>query len=522
MGKFILGIHSGHDASACLMKDNKIICAIAKERITRKKHDSGEPIECIEYILSSYGLNKNDIDLVIRCNWFDSSEINDNYYKCFKNVIIMKNHHLFHAYAASLSIDTPESLIVIMDGRGCRPQDNGEKYNNNDLFETESIYLYKNSNIVPLEKKYSKYYKNKYQWGSHIDSLGYLYSAVSKIIFENKYAAGKVMALASLGGKNEYIPSIFTKSKEFIVNNDWLEFVNSLEMPINWNSKIAKDLSYSIQNGLEEYYSLRISEIISKHNIKNITLGGGVALNCKNNGILANNSIVENCSVFCASGDDGLSIGAAVWAYRNIFKEQDKILWDIGMGKNYFLNENKNRDELALNIALLLVANKYVGIVSGGSEYGPRALGNRSILANPSKSETKDNLNINIKQREVFRPFGGMILAKNLEKITDEKLASPHMLSAVHVKNNVLEQVGALTHIDGTIRLQIIDDTSSLCGKILEKFEELSGSIILLNTSFNAKGEPIVETEAQAIKCAKNIGLDYIVVGERLLKTDNL
>ena len=128
MKRYVLGVHSGHDSSACLFCDNQLVIAIEKERLSRKKHDSGEPIECIEYILKEAELEYSDIDLVVRVNWFNSNELNDEYYKVFKNVIVRYEHHLFHAYAVTLVMDG-EGIIYIVDGRGCRPKDNGEKSN---------------------------------------------------------------------------------------------------------------------------------------------------------------------------------------------------------------------------------------------------------------------------------------------------------------------------------------------------------------------------------------------------------
>ena len=521
MTNYILGIHSGHDASACLLKDNEIILAIAKERLTRVKHDSGEPIECIEYILKHAGLKKTDISLVVRNNWHDSTEINDIYYKDFPNVIIKYDHHLFHAYAASLVSTNKKSLILISDGRGARPQDTEDHLSHKDSeYETESIYCLENQKITSLEKYFNKYTANKFFWGSHIESLGYAYAAISKIVFKSSHAAGKIMALASLGKKNKRIPVpfLYDSKQPFIINSSWIQYLEKLDFTVSWDSQLAKDLAYNIQLGLELYFKHRIDSLTKKYQIKDVLLGGGVALNCKNNGLLANAKNINSLGVFCASGDDGLSIGAAVWALRNKFNNYDLVRWKPNLGHTY---DMPSTDILtAKKIAQLLMNNKFIGIFLSGSEFGPRALGNRSILASPTDINNKHNLNKFIKKREAFRPFGGIVLAKNLDKLTDDKLASPYMLSAAKISSKYKDLLPALVHYDGSIRLQIINDESSFIFSILNEYEKISGCIALINTSFNGHEEPIVESPDDALISAQMNQLDYLFLNKDLIKIE--
>lgn len=515
MSRYIIGVHSGHDSSACLFKDNVLINAIAKERLTRKKHDSGDPVECIEYLLEISKINKSDIDMVIRCNWYDSTELKNEYYNDFKNVIINKNHHLFHAYALTLVNPDTDMLILILDGRGCRLED-AEKKNKTgkNLFESESVYKTYKNKVIQLEKRYSEHFPNLYKWGSHLDSVGYAYAAVSKAIFQSSNAAGKVMALASFGKKNKNIPDVFCFGEDFEINKKWLSFIESLSFPIPYESSTAKDLSYSIQNALEKYIFSRIETLVQKYSIKTVGISGGVALNCTNNGIIANLLTIEDLFVFPASGDDGISIGAAVWAIRELLNDNRKIEWKIGLGKVY--RETVHNNQEVKKLIKLLMSGECIGLFENGSEYGPRALCNRSIIADASRIEMKNHINLNVKQREPFRPFGGVVLEKNLKLLTNDKLASPYMLSAAKIKPEYQHIIPALVHADGTVRLQIVSDKNMIIYKILEEYELETGRIVLINTSFNAKGEPIVETESEAMLSAKKMGIRYVMISGTL------
>ena len=520
MARYILGVHSGHDSSACLVKDDIILYAIEKERLTRKKHDSGDPTECIEYLLEAAGILPRDISLVVRNNWFDSKELNDDYYLKFPNVIINKNHHLFHACATSLLVpEGMKALIWVVDGRGCRPQDCGFAEESPNLFEAESVYCTFNGQIKSLEKIFAEYRPKAFKWGSHIDTIGYAYSAVSKTIFADSNAAGKIMALAAFGHEDENIPHVLS-GEDNLINEEWLRFINSLPSPLAWCTTVAKNLSFSVQNALEVYAQKRIAGLVEKYACKNICIGGGVALNCKNNGRLANASNVENLFLFPASGDNGLSVGAAVWAVRNIFKDYSPLAWRYDLGKIYAPCVY-SRDDIEKAVDLLTFG-KVVAIFENGSEFGPRALCNRSLLAAATALAIKVRLNTKIKQREPFRPFGGIILGKNLSRITDEKIPSDLMLSAIHVRENILRQYPALPHEDNTIRMQIVRNENSSAYKILSLYEKKTGNFLLINTSFNSKDEPIAETPAEAETCAKKIGTDALLLNGKLINDFDL
>lgn len=523
MDRYILGVHSGHDSSACLYKNNQLLYAIARERLTRNKHDSGEPIECIEYLLKAAGITYNQISLVVRVNWYDSTEINDDYYKKFSKVIVRYEHHLFHAYAASLAAKFDKTLIYIMDGRGCRPVDNGcSSLSEEDLFEAESLYLLDNGEITELqaEKKYAVHEsasKHKYKWGSHMDSIGYAYADVSRLIFKDYNAAGKVMALAAYGVGNADVPECLYFDKKLHVRKEWLDYLNSQDYPLSYELQTAKNIACALQFELESYIQTRIKYFSEKYNVLDFCFSGGVALNCLNNGKLINSGLINSLGLFPASGDDGISIGAGLWAIRKIFKDKSKIEWDYALGKSY--GEICYDESVLFQVIKDIHDDKIIGLFEGGSEYGPRALCNRSIIASAKSKNMKDRLNLQIKHRENFRPFGGVILERNLKKITDDRIASPLMLSAINIKPEMIDYMPALVHKDNTVRIQVIyeNQNKKLIWKILDYLEKKYGELVLINTSFNGKGEPIVESQSDALLSAKRMKLEYVYMnGEKV------
>lgn len=507
----IIGVHSGHDASACLLIGNAVVGAITKERITRIKHDAGDPSACVDYLLEHAELTPSDIDLVVRSDWHDATNLDESYYDRFPLVERTLRHHLLHAWCSSIMASRHPSLVLINDGRGCRAQDNGGALTEPGLFEVESVYLHDNGKLTELEKLYRPYFSKRYSWGSHIDSVGYAYAAVSKKIFGSSHAAGKIMALAALSERTYDFPApfLFGDAAPFAVNPDWLGFLQRCPERIAWQTPLAADLAHAIQKGLESYFAFRTESLVRKYQCRDLLLGGGVALNCKNNGLLANADWIDSVDVFPACGDDGLSVGAAVWALRERFNDYRPIDYRVHPGANYDTAANASA-AVVEQIASALACGKTVGIHQGGSEFGPRALGHRSILSSAQDLAYKERLNGQIKCREAYRPFGAIVLRRNVGKLTRDALAGPNMLSAAAIIPAARADYPALIHADNTIRLQVIEEDGGLMHRILAAYERITKRVALINTSFNGRDEPIVETPAQARSCAKKIGLDYL------------
>lgn len=513
MSRRIIGVHRGHDASACLLVDNVLVGAIARERLTRRKHDHGDPVECVDYLLANFRLTPADIDLVVCSDWHDATGLRQDRYCRFARVEKTRRHHLLHAYAASVMAPVGSALVLVADGHGCRPEDNGVVGIEPGLFEIESVYRHEGGRLTALEKAYRPYYNKRYSWGGHIDSLGYAYGAVSKKIFGSSHAAGKVMALAALGSRTHEIPAPlrFGLGQTFGVNQEWLAFLQACPDHIDWDTPLAADLADAIQQGLEAYLAFRSQQLVQTYQCRDLLLGGGVALNCKNNGFLANATWMHSVNIFPAAGDDGLSVGAAVMALRETFGDYRPIVYQVSQGASYAAPMARGVP-VAQTLARLLADGNTVGIFQGGSEFGPRALGYRSILSSAADVALKTRLNTQIKCREPFRPFGGIVLRANLNQLTADALAGPNMLSAARMTDTSRAQYPALAHTDGTVRLQVVEEDGCLLHQILVAYEGLTGRVALINTSFNGCGEPIVETPAQARVCAATIGLDHLYV----------
>ena len=517
----IIGIHSGHDASACLLVGNELVGAIAKERLTRRKHDHGDPTECVDYLLSHFDLLPSDVDLVVRSDWHDASNLCQSWYDRFPRVQKTQRHHLLHAYAASVMAAPGSGLVLVCDGRGCRPQDNGLPGTGEALYEVESVYRHDRGRLTELEKVYRPYFRQRYPWGSHIDSLGYAYAAVSKKVFGSAHAAGKVMALAALAPRAHDVPEplLFGNDRDFVVNPEWLSFLQQCPERINWNTPLAADLAAAVQTGLEKYLAWRTRLLAQTHGCADFLLGGGVALNCRNNGLLANAPWVHSLDIFPAAGDDGLSVGAAVMALREEFDDHRPIEYGVSQGAEAgSVLSATVTTQVARCIAGLLVNGKVVGVFQGGSEFGPRALGYRSILSAATQPAFKTRLNDCIKRREAFRPFGGIVLRSRLGMLTRDALAGPNMLSAAAMTEAAQARYPALAHIDGSVRLQVVEEDGGLLHQILAAYETLSGGVALINTSFNGPDEPIVETLAEAKRCAAAIGLDHLYAHGAVMK----
>lgn len=511
MSTRIIGVHSGHDASACLLVDNVVVGAIARERLTRRKHDQGDPVECVNYLLAHFGLAPADIDLLVCSDWHDAIGLHKDRYSQFARVEKTRRHHLLHAYAASVMAPAGPALVLVADGRGCRPEDNGVAGMAPGWFEVESVYRHEGGRLTLLEKAYRPYYSKRYAWGSHIDSLGYAYAAVSKKIFGSSHAAGKVMALAALAPRAHDIPAPlhFGSDQAFGVNPDWLAYLEACPDHIDWDTPLAADLADAIQRGLEAYLAFRTRQLAQSHQCPDLLLGGGVALNCRNNGLLANAAWLGSVDIFPAAGDDGLSVGAAVMALRETFGDYRPIVYRVSQGASYAA-PMKQDPQAAQALARLLADGHAVGVFQGGSEFGPRALGYRSILSSAADPVFKTRLNARIKRRESFRPFGGIVLRANLDQITHDALAGPNMLSAARMTDPARARYPALAHVDGSVRLQVVEEDGCLLHRVLAAYEDLTGRVALINTSFNDRDEPIVETLAEARACAAATGLAYL------------
>lgn len=543
--------------------DGKIVAAAEEERFTRLKHDSSFPINSIVFCLKFAQLQITDVSSIVFYDhpylkferiletilsttphsfkqfcfmfqeWFQGEKINfeNKIKKSLKNKfhvkklpsIIFLTHHFSHASSAFFPSPFNEAAVLCIDGVG--------------EWATTSAWIGSGNSITPL-------------W--QIDfphSLGLLYSAFTSYLgFKINDGEYKVMGLAPYGNPvyKERIYDHLIRVKDdgkFRLNLDYFNFHKGLTMtnetfhslfdgpPRNKNDELTqrhKDIAKSIQVVLEEVVLKLVLEVKKQTGLKNLCLAGGVALNCVANGRIRDLGIFENIWVQPAAGDSGGGLGAALGYYfqelnhrreiedtdsmQNSYlgpsysnQEIEKILKDHNL-KYHYLDDGILLEKLSND----LNSQKVVGWFNGRMEFGPRALGARSILADPRSPDMQKNLNLKIKYRESFRPFAPSVLEEDRQLFFENSIKDPYMLFTTKVAEYA-RKIPAVTHVDYSARVQTLKEKANpRYYKLLSKFKEISGMGVLVNTSFNIRGEPIVCTPIDAIKCFLNTEMDVL------------
>ena len=593
----ILGISAFyHDSAAALVIDGEIISAAQEERFTRKKHDADYPFNAIEFVLKNSNLKLNDIDHIV---FFEKPLLKFNRLvktylasapkglasfltampiwikeKLFqkrmlfkllkkhdenfnnKDKIFFSEHHFSHAASAFYPSPFDEAAILTIDGVG--------------EMATTTLAIGKNNKIEIVKEIHFPH------------SLGLLYSAFTYYCgFKVNSGEYKLMGLAPYG-QPKYKDIIFKKLLDvkddgsFKLNMEYFNYTVGFTMT---NSKFSKlfgqkkrdaktekltqfhmDIASSIQNVIEEIV-LKLARSISKETqIKNLCMAGGVALNCVANGKLLKENFFQDIWFQPASGDAGGSLGAALafWYYE--LKKERKVSPSDSMKGSFlgpsFSNESikktlnslgakfkeLNEESLISIVAEELNNNKIIGWFQGKMEFGPRALGARSIIANPKSKEMQRNLNLKIKYRESFRPFAPSILREELNHWFELDCDSPYMMLVADIKkeiqipmkeseeslfgieklNVIRSSIPAVTHVDYSARIQTVHEkTNKRYYKLLKKFKEITNCPILVNTSFNVRGEPIVCSVRDAFNCFMGTELDLLVCENFILYKDN-
>jgi len=537
------------------MKDGRIVSAACEERFNRKKNSPDFPINAINYCLQAGDLTINDIDYIgfyekpflkfyrvvlshLRAwpfslrnfletmpNWLQDRLIIPLVLKKelgFEGKTLFIKHHLSHAASAFLVSPFEAAAILTADGLG--------------EWATMSYGAGK-ANTIKILKEIQ-----------FPDSLGLLYTAVTTYLgFEALRGEGKVMGLAAYG-ESRYL----NKFKEmasvkpdgsFMVDQRFFGFNKGSRMYSNRliktlgkdrkpQDKIEQrhcDIAASLQKFTEDTLIIIANNLYNETKLDKLCLAGGLFLNC-----LINNKILENTpfkEIFIqpAAGDSGAALGAASYIYQSILKnDRNYIMSDAYLGPDFSANQIKrvllnngvdfkelNDSELFKHIAKQISQNKIIGWFQGRMEFGPRALGNRSILADPRNPKMKDLLNEKVKKRESFRPYAPAVLEEKVTDFFESKQFSPFMLLAANVKEDKKAIIPAVNHIDGTARVQIVSRyTNPKFWHLIKEFENITGVPVIINTSFNLKGEPIVCTPEDAISCFKRSQMDCLVLGK--------
>ncbi len=568
---YVLGINAyDHDVSACLLRDGEIAFAISKERITGEKHDTGFYEKVVDYCLEAEGISMDDLDVVVRNCYIlpvedmekrllydDYPELLDeneriqakkNPLFCSKSdKVLTISHHLAHAYSAFAVSPFDEGVVMVVDGVGSYCSDVMEKYTETEKSEplareSESYYIFNGSEIETLKKIWLKPTRGFLSDEFYImPGLGALYSRVSNYIFADWNTCGEVMGLAPYGRSGQFRPLLEIKDGVLEIP-DWTDELNKPWVPEtdqDWEDSPSKqhweDMAWQVQHDTEDVLLHRAKWLRETTGAKNLCIAGGVGLNCVANGRILREAGFDNVWIQPAAGDDGIAIGCAYYGHLAVLKGQRSfVMKHANLGRKYtddhalkFLDKGLIRLEtkktpssnICRDTAELISEGHVFGWFQGGSEFGPRALGNRSILADPREAKMKDIINEQVKHRQPFRPFAPIVLAERAEEIFEDCVESPFMLLAMKVRPEWRDKIPAVVHVDSTARVQTVcQDNNERLYKLLKEFDAITGVPVLLNTSFNVKGEPIVEEPQDAVECFLSTGIDYLALQDVLIE----
>jgi carbamoyltransferase len=568
---YVLGVNAyDHDVSACLLRDGEIAFAISKERITRAKHDTGFFQEVVDYCLSAEGISLDDVDLVVRNCYVlpvedletrmvsqDVPEVMDDaersqaakhpLFLSRSNKVVTVSHHLAHAYSAFAACPFDEGVVMVVDGVGNYCADVTEPGQLTDgadplARESESYYRFAGSRLETLKKVWLKpvrgFLSDEFYY---MPGLGALYSRASSYIFADWNKCGEVMGLAPYGRPGAMKPLLHLKNGELSVPEWGVEFEKPwlVEREGDWEASSSmrhwEDLAWQVQDDAEKVLVERAIWLRETTGARNLCMAGGVALNSVANGRIAREAGFENIWIQPAAGDDGVAIGCAYYghlavqknkrsfvmhhAYTGVAYKDEVVEAAAGKGLVRLQAASRRCEDICAETARLLSEGNVFGWFQGSSEFGPRALGNRSILADPRTAGMKDKLNKRVKHRQAFRPFAPVVLAERAHEIFESNRESPFMLLADRVRPEWRDRIPAVVHVDGTARVQTIrQDQNERLYRLLKEFDAITGVPLLLNTSFNVKGEPIVETPEDAIQCFLTTGIDYLVLHDLLVE----
>ena len=556
-----------HDSAAAILKDGHVVAAVEEERFSRKKFDDGFPRMAIDWCLKEAGITPEQINSVA---FYDKPVLKferllDNYIAVaprglysFLNVIpkwlhkrlwikeeikkhmrgyqgniIFPEHHMSHAAHTFFTSPFDEAAILTVDGVG--------------EWSTTSFGSAENTSIKLT---------NDIRWPH---SIGMFYSAFTYFLgFKVNEGEYKLMGLSAYG-KPKYYDLILNEILD--VKNDGSLHLNLKYFAFTYdkvmtNQKFAElfgiprreedakaeqihyDIGASAQKVLEDIMLKMVNHVHKKTGMKNLCLGGGVALNGVANYRILKEGPFESVHIPPSPGDGGSAIGCAQYLYY-IHKKQRRIIVqdhakriqeNVYVGPSFsndeiksFLEENNidyeylTREQLLQTTAKLISEQNVVGWYQGKIEWGPRALGNRSILADPRDSKMKDVLNEKIKHRELFRPFAPSILEEYVSEYFDLNIPSPYMLFVAKVKKP--DKIPAVTHVDGTGRLQTVSrEANPLYYDLINDFYKITGVPVVVNTSMNVRGEPIVNTPEQAYAMIIKTEMDYIMMGNYMIQ----
>lgn len=565
----IIGISPKQNASACLLQDGKLIAIGEEERFNRTKTGGGSfPISSIQYVMREGAICLDDVDyFVVAWDCAKYPEFIENFRTDnFKNrtkidklvdqtktatwtpeyvefkletglrmrgvsgkipKVLYVPHHLCHAASAYYLSEFNKALILTVDGSG----------------EENATVLWKgDGNRITKLKEINL-----------PNSLGWFYSAITEFLGFRAYTGeGKVMGLAPYGHRDEEIRQklqkiIKIRGEDYTIDPSYIYFdkrthsgkftdklVSLLGNPRKKGHEFTqfhKNVAYAAQELLEEAINNLVLYGIKTTGLTKVCVAGGVGMNCKMNGKILELDQVDDIFVIPPSSDNGSSIGAALEVFRRLGNNPREDTWQSAYFGSSFTNEQiksvldyckvkySYHDDIEKVVATKIYEDKIVAWFQGKAEIGARALGNRSILANPLNKDMKGIINLNVKHREAFRPFCPSVLEEDASKYFENIRSAPYMIVAYQAKPGVASLLPSVVHVDNSVRPQTVSKHQNLkYWNLINEFKKLSGEAVVLNTSFNVAGEPIVNTPQDAIRCFFGTGIDVLAVGNYLME----
>lgn len=532
---YILGINRGHNGSVCLLKDGALEVAIEVERLERIKYANGNYVQhAIDYCLREAGISEADVGLTVTNSSYCSYPESD------RNLFV--SHHLAHAYSVFALSDFKDAAIIIADGSGncfadVLPKERMGLSRPPEEEEAESYYYAKDGRIEPVLKRFCAW-KGKpgmtpfeVKSSHRFPSLGHMYSLATDYIFGGWTFAGKTMALAAYG-KETFSWPIVHLGDDGQLDVD-VSFIDKFGTPWNLRDGFQEcaDLAYKVQKEYEDALVHQANWLYRQTKAKNLCVSGGCALNIVANHRLLSETPFERVFVMFAPGDNGIAIGAAHYGLMKTGGTKKGPSTPF-LGRAYTSQDIveilKKRRDISFEVlddpcataAELISQGNVVGWFQGRSEFGPRALGNRSILADPRKPGIVAYLNEKVKHREWFRPYSPSVQLEHAEEFFRLGTASPYMSFVGALREECSDGVPGAAHTDGTARVHTVtEDLNPLFYQVLGEFRTRTGIPLVINTSFNDRG-PISETPADALKCYLGTNIDYLIMGDYLVKKD--
>jgi carbamoyltransferase len=538
-------ISQGHDSAAALVVNGEIVAAAQEERFNRRKHSARFPIQSIEYCLAEAGLSIGDIDGIIHAFDYEpyrkAYSLDPSSARCFDEVysreallklidrdlpgfphgrVHAMNHHLAHAASAYFTSGWDDCLTIVVDGMG----------------ETQSATVYRASS-GKLEKIHEV---------SAQDSIGILYSLVTLHLgFDFNSDEYKIMGLAPYGDPSRFraffdqtvrltedgsihIPALrlnrtrearerYTSTRQHLAN-----YLGPERRPDEEILDVHRDIAASLQECLDRTMLHLCGHFAKRTGLRKLALAGGVALNCTANGHLMRSGLFDEIYIQAAAGDDGSALGAALHRASLAQEIRNRRMPVPFLGPAHRISFDESNldcvrysslEETCAAAARLIAQGRVIAWYRGRMEFGPRALGHRSILADPSGPEMRDRINAMVKMREAFRPFAPAVSIEQVDRWFEASpgAAYPYMIATVDVRPEYRAELPAITHVNGSARVQTVSAADNPeFHALLRAVGRVTGREMVLNTSFNVKGQPIVNTPEEAIETFLRTGIEYL------------